>query len=112
MGTRAHKPDSKTYNKEGKERSGEEFTIFGKPKVDRYLAGLLRLGRTRWRRNRSSVHRSDKSVSAPRKRINVARRLRCVAVHLPKPRNGSVKATVEDDEGIVRPDLRSSFVAR
>src|SRR5260370_35925767 len=98
MGTRAHQPDSKTYNKEGKERSGQEVKIFGKPKVDRYLAGLLRLGRPRWGRNRSSVHRSDKSVSAPRKCLNVARRLRCVAEHLPNPRNGMVTDMVECEE--------------
>ncbi len=59
-----------------------------------------------------SRHRGNKPVSPARQRFDVSRRVDRIAYHFANAGNGIVKTMIEVNESVVRPDLRSKFVAR
>ncbi len=100
------------YHEKRYEYYGNHGTRCRVLRFGRCCAKFLGMRSTRSRRNLHSLHRRDKPVTSAGQRFNESRLVGRVAEHLAKARNRIVKAMVEIDEGIGRPNLSPKLLSR
>jgi len=111
MGSRPHQPQNRTDSKKCQQRERYRCVRFAWPHANRCFAGLPALGSGPRELNLHSRHRRNKPVSPAGQRFDISRLVDRIAQHFAHVRNSVVKAMVEVDESIGRPNLGPKFVA-